>query len=102
MMQPDRSAVDLPAESSYPTFMLSITAHELSINAEQLLLRVAEGEECLITRDGRVVARLSPVPPSSRGTVDWSKSPAMRDRSQEKMLTAEESQALIADAGGKW
>jgi hypothetical protein len=35
--------------------------------------------------------------------VDWSRSPEVtRDRSHERMLTAEESSALIHDAGGKW
>jgi len=61
------------------------------------------GEEIVITRRGKPVARLVPEPPDAALQVDWSQSAAVgRDRSHARMLTAEEAASLVHEAGGKW
>ncbi len=83
--------------------MKTATVRELRNHYADLLKRVEKGEEIVITRRGKSVARLIPEPPAVPGQVNWADSPEVtRDRSHEQMLTAEESLALIHEAGGKW
>jgi prevent-host-death family protein len=83
--------------------MKTATVRDLRNHYTSLLRWVSAGEEVLITQRGTPVARLVPETPPAERKVDWSTSEAVtRDRSKERMLTAEESLNLIHEAGGKW
>ena len=83
--------------------MKTATVRDLRNHYTGLLRWIAAGEEIVITRRGKPLARLIPEKPVPRKKVDWSTSrEVMRDRSGERILTAEESLQLIKDAGGKW
>lgn len=79
------------------------TVRELRNDYRQLLDRVVAGEEIVITKRGRPLARLVPERPAEAGAVDWSLSEAIgRDRSQERQLTAEELSNVLKDGAGSW
>jgi len=83
--------------------MRTATVRDLRNHYTSLLSWVSAGEEIIITQRGKPVARLIPEKPEEPGTVNWAESPAVtRDRSGERVLTAEESSELIHDAAGKW
>ena len=83
--------------------MKTATVRDLRNHYTSLLRWIAAGEEVLITQKGLAVARLLPTLPDEPPQVDWEHSPEVRrDRSGETQLTAAESAALIAEAGGKW
>ncbi len=83
--------------------MKTATVRDLRNRYTSLLRWISAGEEVLITQRGVVIAKLSPASADSAGTVDWANSPeVLRDRSGEPALSAEESAAIIAEAGGKW
>ena len=83
--------------------MKTATVRELRNHYADLLKRVQHGEEIAISQRGKIVARLVPDRPAPRKKVDWSKSAAvMRDRSKDRILTAEESAALRHEAAGNW
>lgn len=79
------------------------SVRELRNHYKSLLDLVKDGEEVVITQRGKRVARLVPDKPEPSRTVNWADSPAItRDRSGERMLSAQESLDLIHEAGGKW
>lgn len=83
--------------------MRTATVRDLRNHYTSLLSWISAGEEIIITQRGKAIARLIPEKTPIPNKVDWSTSPALlRDRSQEKMLTAEESLNLIRESGGKW
>ncbi len=83
--------------------MKTATVRDLRNHGKTLLAWLDEGEEILITRRGESFARLIPEKKPPNGKVNWADSPEItRDRSGELMLTAEESLALIHDAGSLW
>lgn len=83
--------------------MKTATVRDLRNHYTGLLRWIAAGEEIVITRRGKPLARLIPEKPDRRKNVDWSTSAeVVRDRSGEPILTARESLQLIKDAGGKW
>jgi antitoxin (DNA-binding transcriptional repressor) of toxin-antitoxin stability system len=83
--------------------MKTATVRDLRNHYTSLLRWIGAGEEILITQKGKAIARLIPEQPEAAERVDWSQSEAVkRDRSGERVLTAEESATLIHDAGGKW
>ena len=83
--------------------MNTATVRELRNHYTSLLDRVKAGEEIIFTQRGKRVARLVPDTPDPPKKVDWANSPAVtRDRSDERVLTAQESLDLIHEAGGKW
>ena len=83
--------------------MKTATVRDLRNHYRSLLRWVAAGEEVLITRRGREVARLLPATPAVEQSVDWAASPEVRrDRRRESKLTAAQSATLLAEAGGKW
>jgi prevent-host-death family protein len=83
--------------------MKTATVRDLRNRYTSLLSWIEAGEEVVITQRGKAVARLVPEPRKGSSKVDWSQSAAVkRDRSGERMLTAEESLDLIHEAGGKW
>lgn len=69
----------------------------------ELLGWIAAGEEIVITRRGKAIARLVPEQQDAPKGVDWSQSPAvLRDRTREPYMTAEESLKTVHEASGKW
>ena len=83
--------------------MSTATVRELRNNFPELESRLAAGEEIVITKRGRPVARLTPEPVKSDRKVDWSKSSALtRDRSGERVMSAKEVASVLDEAGGKW
>lgn len=61
--------------------MKTASVRELRNHYNTLLDWVAEGEEVVITKRGKSVARLVPEVDAGDKKVDWSKSAAMRDLS---------------------
>lgn len=83
--------------------MKTASVRELRNNYTSVLRWVSAGEEVVITQRGKAIARLVPEQADSAPVVDWAASPAVqRDRTNERMLSAEESLQLIHDASGKW
>ena len=83
--------------------MKTATVRELRNDYRQLLDRVVAGEEVVITKRGRTMARLVPERAEEGDTVDWSTSEAVRrDRSEERQLTAAESANVRQDGSGAW
>ena len=83
--------------------MKTATVRDLRNHYTQLLEWIGAGEEIVITQRGKSIARLVPERSAPQKRVDWSKSPAVaRDRSKEAILSASESQQILAEAGGKW
>jgi len=83
--------------------MKSATVRDLRNHYSKLLEWVCAGEEIVILRRGKAIARLIPENSASDEKVDWAQSAAVnRDRSREGIMTATESENLIRDAGGKW
>ena len=84
--------------------MKDVAVSKFKAQCLALVDRVARtGEEIVITQRGKPVARLIPERPAEPKKVNWADSPAVtRDRSGEKILTAQESLDLIHDAASKW
>lgn len=83
--------------------MRTATVRDLRNHYTSLLGWVRAGEEIVITQRGKPVARLIPENPEGPNKVNWADSPAVtRDRSGERVLSAEESSQLIHDAAGQW
>lgn len=83
--------------------MKTATVRELRNRYTSVLKWVSAGEDVLITRRGKVIARLSPETKQNAQIVDWASSPeVMRDRSGEVMLSAEQSSETLREAAGKW
>ena len=83
--------------------MRTATVRDLRNHYTSLLSWVSAGEEIVITQRGKPVARLIPEKPVAATKVNWADAPEItRDRSGERILTAEESSQLIHDAAGKW
>ncbi len=83
--------------------MKTAAVRDLRNRYSSLMRWIGAGEEVVITRRGRQIARLVPETGESSGAVDWSESPAVkRDRSGARTLTAAESAELLQEAAGKW
>jgi prevent-host-death family protein len=83
--------------------MRRATVRDLRNRYTSLLRWIRAGEEIVITRRGKPVARLVPEAAKAAEQVDWSQSAAVaRDRSQTPMLTAEETASIVHEAGGRW
>ncbi len=81
--------------------MSTATVRQLRNEYAKLLSRVESGEEVTITRRGKAVARLSPVPAQASGKVDWSQSAAFAPRRARPPLTARQTRALWEDLRGE-
>jgi antitoxin (DNA-binding transcriptional repressor) of toxin-antitoxin stability system len=82
--------------------MKTATVRDLRNRYTSLLRWISAGEEILITQHGVVIARLSPETAETARLVNWADAPEVRrDRSHDPILSAAQSEALIADAGGK-
>jgi prevent-host-death family protein len=83
--------------------MKTATVRDLRNHYTGILRWIASGEVVQITQRGKPVARLVPETPDVDSQIDWSLSPAIhRNRSKERMLTAEESSTIIREASGQW
>lgn len=83
--------------------MKTATVRELRNSYTSVLKWIEAGEEVKISKRGKIIARLVPEKPKQAEKVDWTTSAAFRrDRSGERILTAEESAALLAENSGKW
>jgi prevent-host-death family protein len=83
--------------------MRTATVRDLRNHYTSLLGWVSAGEEIIITQRGKPVARLIPENPQESAKVNWAEAPEItRDRSGERVLTAEESSQLIHDAASLW
>ena len=82
--------------------MKTATVRELRNQYRSVLGWVEAGEEVTISKRGKIIARLVPEKPKPT-KVDWTQSAAFkRDRTGMRMLTAEESLALIHESSGKY
>ncbi len=83
--------------------MKTASVRELRNHYTSVLRWIDAGEDVLITKRGKVIARLSPESDDAVGWVDWKNSPEVtRDRSDEVCLTEAQSAALRTEAAGKW
>lgn len=83
--------------------MKTATVRDLRNRYTSLLAWIGAGEEVIITRRGKAIARLVPEQEHSAVPVDWSQSPAVkRDRAGSRTLAAAASLELLHEASGKW
>ncbi len=83
--------------------MRTATVRDLRNRYLSLLRWVGAGEEIVITRRGKPVARLIPEERSHKAIVDWAESQEVkRDRSGEPLLSASAAAALRAESSGLW
>lgn len=83
--------------------MRTATVSDLRDHCSNLMSWMNGGEEIVITQDGKPLARLIPEKHIEQGKVNWRSAPEVtRDRSGERMLSAQESLDLIHDAASKW
>ena len=83
--------------------MRTATVRDLRNHYTSLLSWVKGGEEVIITQRGKAVARLIPEKSAEPEKVNWGNAPEVtRDRSGERILSAQESLDLIHDAASKW
>lgn len=83
--------------------MKTATVRELRNSYSSLLKWISAGEEIVITRRGKAVARLIPEKPSSKKKVNWANSPEVkRDRSAEPLLSAEAAEGILHESSGSW
>ncbi len=82
--------------------MKTATVRDLRNRYSSLLDWIGAGEEIIITRRGKAIARLVPEQATTE-SVDWSQSPAVRrKRNAATALTAEQATTIIREASGKW
>ena len=83
--------------------MKTASVRDLRNHYTSVLNWIKAGEDVLITNRGVVIARLIPETAASAETVDWANSPeVLRDRSQDPVLSAEQSAEILSEAGGRW
>lgn len=83
--------------------MKTATVRELRNRYTTVLKWIEAGEEVAISRRGVIIARLVPEKHQQTDKVDWAQSAAFRrDRSGERVLTAEETAALLSENKGNW
>jgi prevent-host-death family protein len=81
--------------------MKTATVRELRNRYTSLLRWVGAGEEILITRRGKPVARLVPEKRTQKSIVNWAQSHEVkRDRSAEPVLSAKAVASLLAESSG--
>jgi antitoxin (DNA-binding transcriptional repressor) of toxin-antitoxin stability system len=83
--------------------MKTATVRELRNQYSTVLKWIDAGEEVAISRRGVVIARLVPERAQAPDRFDWTTSAAFRrNKSKMRLLSAEQSAAIIADASGRW
>lgn len=83
--------------------MKTASVRDLRNHYTSLLRWIDAGEDVLITKRGKVIARLTPETEHAASQVDWKSSPEVtRTRDGEASLSAETSQTLLRDAQGRW
>ena len=79
------------------------TVRDLRNRYSDLMDWLEAGEEIGITRRGKLIARLVPEAQQVTHKVDWTKSAAyQRDRSDVRVLTADESASIQSENKGLW
>jgi len=80
------------------------TVRDLRNNYTTLLAWLEAGENILITRRGKLLARLTPEKKEPlQKKIDWTKSAALtRDHSGEQILNAQEIATLLHESQGDW
>jgi prevent-host-death family protein len=82
--------------------MRTATVRELRNQYLSVLSWVEAGEEVVISRRGRAIARLVPEKPAS-SRVDWSQSAAAQlERGDLPVLSPQQTKALLADSQGHY
>ena len=83
--------------------MKTATIRELRNHCVSVMKWVEGGEEVNISRRGKVVARLVPVPAAKPKKVDWSTSAAvLQDKSKWPMMTKKQKDELFEYMRGPW
>ena len=83
--------------------MRTATVRDLRNRYTQLLAYLEAGEEIIITRRGKSIARLVPELSDPNESVDWSESPAVaRKREPKPKLSAIKSASILREAGSQW
>jgi prevent-host-death family protein len=80
--------------------MPSYNVHEAKSNLSKLLKETAQGEQVIIMRDGKPVARLVPIKekPRKKITLGWAAGQVIETPGWERAMTDKEVEALF---GGK-
>ena len=79
------------------------TVRDLRNHYTSLLDWIGAGEEIVITRRGKAIARLVPEQEQASSRVDWSQSPAVgRNRMNARVISADELKEIVHDAAGRW
>jgi len=82
--------------------MKTATVRELRNQYRSVLSWVEAGEEVMISKRGKIIARLVPEKPKPT-KVDWTQSAALkRDRTGMTMLTAEQAKSLLDYSRGNY
>lgn len=83
--------------------MRTATVRDLRNRCLNLLRWLRAGEEVVITRRGKAVAKLVPIPAETAVGVEWAESAAVRrDRTACHPLSAADSSVIVHDASGQW
>jgi prevent-host-death family protein len=83
--------------------MKTASVRDLRNTYNDLLRWVEAGEEVVIQRRGKPVARLVPDKRGEAPHCEWSGSAAFRrDKSQWPVLSAEQALSVVHEASGKW
>lgn len=80
--------------------MRSTTVRELRNNYSKVLKWTSKGEEVVVTRRGKVVAKVVPPAPTLPDEVDWSESAALTRKPWSVRLSRKQSAAIIAASQG--
>lgn len=91
-----------PRSATNLCYYKTYTVSDLRNHCKGLLRGVSGGEEVLITRRSKVIARLSLESAKTAQVVDWACSPeVLIDRSGEYVLSAEQLTAIFEGVCGK-
>lgn len=83
--------------------MKTASVRDLRNRYAEVLSWVGAGQEVIITRYGRRIARLIPEAPEVVGRVDWGKSGAVtRKRTPGGRLGEAEREEVLKEGSGKW
>ena len=84
-------------------YMKTATVRDLRNHYTEVLRWIDAGEDVLITKRGKVFARLSPESDEAVRKVDWKGSPeVIRNRNVEVCISSDDSAAILKEASGRW
>lgn len=83
--------------------MKTASVRDLRNHCSQLLSDLEAGEEIVITRRGKSIARLVPESPNTEARIDWKQSPAVtRKRTTHGSFSSTKDSSVIHDAASQW